>query len=165
MRMAVCFGQQMVLDAVVSNRLAVNRVNVVGESIDGETILIHLGTGTYYSLDAVGGEMWAFLEREATPEELVVHTAQSYDADRAVIEASVLAFLDTLVAEDLVREAGDGSQPDTSDGMNAPGEPVVSASAFSPPTLAKYTDLQDFLLADPLHDVDEQAGWPHARAD
>jgi hypothetical protein len=155
----------MVLDAVVPIRLAVNKADVVGESIDGETILIHLGTGTYYSLDATGGAMWAFLERDGTPEELVVRTAKSYDGDRAVIDAAVRAFLATLVAEDLLREAQDDSQLGAPDGVEASPEPLASGGVFTPPTLTKYTDLQDFLLADPLHDVDEQAGWPHARAD
>jgi hypothetical protein len=41
---------------------------------------------------------------------------------------------------------------------------MPAESAFVAPTLNTYTDLQDFLLADPLHDVDEQAGWPHVNA-
>ena len=28
------------------------------------------------------------------------------------------------------------------------------------PVLNKYSDMQDLLLLDPIHDVDEEAGWP-----
>ena len=34
---------------------------------------------------------------------------------------------------------------------------------FVPPTLEKYTDMQDLVLLDPVHEVDER-GWPHAQA-
>ena len=35
---------------------------------------------------------------------------------------------------------------------------------FEAPILQKYTDMQDLLLLDPIHEVDE-AGWPHANLD
>ena len=36
----------------------INAPHVVHETIDGETILIHLGTGAYYSLEGVGAHVW-----------------------------------------------------------------------------------------------------------
>jgi hypothetical protein len=35
--------------------------------------------------------------------------------------------------------------------------------SFEPPTLEHYTDMEYFLLLDPIHEVDE-SGWPHAPA-
>jgi hypothetical protein len=35
---------------------------------------------------------------------------------------------------------------------------------FVAPVLNTYTDMQEFMLVDPLHEVDEVAGWPHAKA-
>jgi hypothetical protein len=29
--------------------------------------------------------------------------------------------------------------------------------------LQKYTDMESLLLADPIHDVDEEAGWPQVK--
>lgn len=40
--------------------------------------------------------------------------------------------------------------------------PVVGA--FVAPVLHKYTDMQEFMLVDPLHDVEADAGWPHVKA-
>ena len=44
--------------------------------------------------------------------------------------------------------------------------PVPMASGglppFEPPTLSKYKDMQDMLLLDPVHDV-EEAGWPEPK--
>ena len=47
------------------------------------------------------------------------------------------------------------STPDgPSDGLRAP---------FVAPELKRYADMQDLLLLDPVHDVDEK-GWPNALA-
>ena len=48
------------------------------------------------------------------------------------------------------------------------GEPVATKSLktplmrqpFSTPVLETYTDMQDLLTLDPIHDVDPQQGWP-----
>jgi hypothetical protein len=36
--------------------------------------------------------------------------------------------------------------------------------AFQPPTLESYNDMQDLLLLDPIHDVDDM-GWPQKAPD
>jgi len=41
--------------------------------------------------------------------------------------------------------------------------PTPTGEAFRPPTVAVYSDMEDLLLLDPIHDVDE-TGWP-VRAD
>jgi hypothetical protein len=37
--------------------------------------------------------------------------------------------------------------------------PEARAVAFVPPSLAKFQDMQDLLLLDPIHETDEP-GWP-----
>lgn len=32
---------------------------------------------------------------------------------------------------------------------------------FSIPASQKFTEMQELLLVDPIHEVDPQAGWPH----
>ncbi len=57
-----------------------------------------------------------------------------------------------LKANDLIRDTGEGA------GAFSP--PAIQG-AFAPPRLQRYTDMQDLLLLDPIHDVDE-VGWPVA---
>jgi hypothetical protein len=33
-----------------------------------------------------------------------------------------------------------------------------------PPVLERYTDMQELLFLDPIHDVDE-SGWPHRKVE
>ena len=42
---------------------------------------------------------------------------------------------------------------------SAPTLLVTEKLAYEHPVLQKYTDMEDLLLLDPIHDVDE-AGWP-----
>ena len=51
----------------------------------------------------------------------------------------------------------------TVDGRGAaPIIPLPLPASFSPPVFEKFMDLQDLLLLDPIHEVDE-IGWPHQR--
>ena len=142
-------------------RLSVNVPKVVHETIDGETIVIHMGTGTYYSLEGTGAEVWALVESGLARGDVVAGVQQRFDGDSALVEQSVLAFLDELIDEGLV-VAGPSDAP--------AGDPAAVArngwapARFDAPVLRKYTDMQEFMLVDPLHEVDEGAGWPHAKA-
>lgn len=44
----------------------------------------------------------------------------------------------------------------------AEGSGKISDSGAAEPAFTKYTDMSDILLADPIHDVDDE-GWPKLR--
>ena len=77
--------------------------------------------------------------------------ATHYGRSRAEIEPDILSFTAQILDEGLLTETPDAS---TSDGLA-----LVPASAFEAPVLSKYTDMQELLLLDPIHDVDDM-GWP-----
>src|SRR5271168_4334958 len=144
----------------MSGALTVNAPHVVHETIDGETILIHLGTGTYYSLDGVGAEVWELVAGGLSDGELAARLATRYEAEPALVQRSVGAFVDELVSEGLLTPAESVSAPVAQHGEAVP-EPA--AAEFVEPMLHKYTDMQEFMLVDPLHDVEADAGWPHVK--
>jgi hypothetical protein len=49
----------------------------------------------------------------------------------------------------------DAASPDSTN-----RQPLPEPSGFEPPVLEKFTDMQDLILLDPVHEVDER-GWPH----
>jgi hypothetical protein len=59
-----------------------------------------------------------------------------------------------IVPVDAAGEAVDVASSDTN-----PDKPL-----FNPPSLNKYSDMQELLLLDPIHDVDD-AGWPKPNPD
>lgn len=124
-------------------RYEVNKPDVVDESVDGEVLIVHLGTGAYYSSRGAGDVAWRLLAAGKSVAEAVGSHGIEHDA--------LTGFVEQLVAEDLVR-------PRTAPPLEVAGlAPVAGA-----PTLEKYTDMQELLLLDPIHDV-EEAGWPIAK--
>lgn len=125
---------------------------VVHETIDDETIVIDFDDGTYYSLRTTANFIWQLLEN-ASAGEIVEAVRQQYTGDAEQIESSVRAFLAQLVQAQLIAETdGETTQPVLAAVDGSP-EP------FTPPLLEEYTDMQDLLLLDPIHDVDAM-GWP-----
>lgn len=134
----------------------VNHPQVINETIDGEAIMINLVTGSYYSLDAVGGEVWELLEQSLSVDEIVAELGRRYEASEGVIRGSVEALLNQLAREQLV--VADHGLASSSPAESRPA-PSVRAP-FRAPRLEKFTDMQDLILLDPVHEVDSR-GWPH----
>ena len=132
----------------------VNGPRVISEQIDGELILVNMEKGTYYSTDGVGAALWRLVETGCTESDMIDTLHSAYGAGSDIITEAVTAFLARLREEDLVtlEEApgrARGPVPHLSD---LPG-------AFSSPILQSFSDMQDMLSLDPIHDV-EAAGWP-----
>ena len=132
---------------------------VINETIDGEAVMINLASGNYYILDPVGAEVWTYIERAASVPEIVDGLSARYDGAPADIEGAVGGLLTELQSEDLVVPA-DGENGAAH--ATAPAAPAGDRQPFSTPKLEKFTDMQDLILIDPVHQVDE-AGWPHAK--
>jgi hypothetical protein len=128
----------------------------VHETIDGETIIIHFESGTYYSLDGPGSDIWTQAVNGVPESEIVTLATGRYGADPALVERCVAALLEEMVSEGLL-------VPRQQAAAEAVELPEPAAGAFVEPVLHKYTDMQEFMLADPIHNVDEYAGWPHAK--
>ncbi|HLM23249.1 MAG TPA: PqqD family protein [Propionibacteriaceae bacterium] len=141
-------------------RYRVNHPQVINEMIDGEAIIINLVSGSYYTLDSLGGEVWELLEKSPSVDDIVTQLSFRYDASDDVIRSAVENLLEQLSREQLIA-------PDDISGA-ASSLPSGSRSAqllpFRAPRLEKFTDMQDLILLDPVHEVDSR-GWPHASAD
>ena len=147
--------------------ITVNAPQVIHEAIDGEVIVINLGTGTYYSLKGSAAEIWQLIQEPggASDGEVADALAARYEAARPTLEDWLERFLAELTEEGLVSraEAADArGGTGAVDSASANGQPV-GKPILTPPLLEKFTDMQDLVLLDPVHEVDE-TGWPQ-RAD
>lgn len=140
-------------------RLQVNAPQVIHETIDGEVIIINLGTGSYYSLKGSGAAVWDVVQQSpgATVDDLVNAVAAVFARAPAEIDSQVRTFVDDLCAEELLVDAPAGE-----DSPSAETAARTASSPFEPPVLEKYTDMQDLVLLDPVHEVDA-TGWPQPR--
>jgi len=116
--------------------LSIPTARVISEVLDGEAIIIDSMTGAYFTLDADGTAFWAQLSANASPLERIAE-----NSGLPVPRATEVAV--ELAAAGLVMVDGD--------------LPALNGSAAK--ALTKYTDMEELLLLDPIHDVDP-AGWP-----
>jgi hypothetical protein len=127
--------------------------DVVLESFSDETVAVHLGTGRYFSIDLVGTEIVDLIQTGNDVGTIVSSLVTRYGADEAFVDDVVVEFVGRLVDEGLVRPAPEGHP------SHAIPEAAPKAPEFTRPALAVYSDMEDLLLLDPIHDVDE-TGWP-----
>ena len=131
-------------------RFRLNEPDVTFEAFEGETLVIHLGTGNYYSLRGSAPVVWPWLAAGYTAAEIVAAVGAGGGAD---FPAALERFIASLREEKLITERAE-----------AAALPALSCAAtaepLAAPVLECYRDMQDLLLLDPIHEVDV-AGWPN----
>ena len=140
------------------NSLRVNRPSVVDETIDGEALIVNLGTGVYYSIAGTGEVIWRMLAEGLSPDAVVAELPMLFDISAESARDVVSAFVAELVEQELLVHCSSEEAP----ANVARGDEVHRDNVrvrFAPPELKRYADMQELLLLDPVHDVDER-GWP-----
>jgi hypothetical protein len=146
-------------------RFRIHTPPIIHETVDGETILVNLESGCYYELNDVGTHIFECLRRGSSLTEAAVELTARYEVTSPVAAAAVEDLVGRLTEEQLVESAGDS-------GAGAPAAPVPAAGhapgedpapgrrrPYVAPVLNKHVDMQELLLLDPVHEVDE-TGWP-----
>jgi len=90
---------QLVPESVVSK----DSSQIISRTVDDEALIIHLASGSYYSLNAVGTRVWESIDGLRTVEEIAEIIQREYDADFDLIETEVIALLIDLAQEGLVQ--------------------------------------------------------------
>jgi hypothetical protein len=139
-----------------SQRFRVNAPDVINQVIDGEAIVLHLGTGRYFSARGSGAEVWSWLSASVPVPAVVEALASSYDASPEAIAIAVDEFVTYLSREGLIVDGSD-------DQTGATPNPTISTPkpSFELPVMEAFGDLEDLLLLDPVHEVSTEKGWPH----
>lgn len=125
---------------------------IVHETLDGEAVIINLVSGTYYSLQGIGAILWQDVVASTTAGDLgrrlVAEADLAPDAARAAVDQFVAGLYgEALIAVD---PAPANATPAVADLPGDLGQAL---------TLQRFTDVQELLALDPVHDVDE-VGWP-----
>jgi hypothetical protein len=147
---------------MTNQRFRINTPTVTHETIEGEAVIINLESGNYYSLVDAGSFIWSLIEKGASASDIQNGVLQSYQAGAADVERGVQDLLGQLQQESLIVPV-DGADPEQQN-QALPSNNNHDKPSFNPPSLNKYTDMQELLLLDPIHDVDE-AGWPKPNPD
>lgn len=149
-----------------NSRMRINVPKIVHETIDGETIILNLDKGNYYSLVGIGADIWGFIENNATMGHIIKEISNNYQGDQGDIKVAINNFVSELMQEGIVTPNNENKpENDESSHVQDQIELKENKPIFEVPTLNKYSDMQDLLLLDPIHDVDDKTGWPTINPD
>ena len=138
-----------------AQRFRAKSPSVVSEIIDGEVVVLNLDSGNYYSADQVGAVLWRWMELGFGTDEMLNELRRRFPhTDPAEMGNGIANFFAQLEEHNLV-VAVDAPREASGEAING----AELGGAFVTPALQCYSDMQDLLLLDPIHDVDE-AGWP-----
>lgn len=93
---------------IAADSLVVASADQISSDLAGEAVILHLGQGMYYGLDAVGARIWELVQQPSTPAAICDTIVAEYDVTPERCMQDVLALLDELVTTGLVevRDAG-----------------------------------------------------------
>lgn len=135
----------------------INSPHVVHDTIEGETILVNLKNGNYYSFDKFGVVLWDLIVEGIHMN--VLHKALQHRFNLSKEEGELLLsdFIRDLQKEELIIPIEIEAQEQEETMAIA----QLEQFGLDPekPVLHRYENLQDMLFLDPIHDTDEK-GWP-----
>ena len=131
------------------------------ESFETEVVLVNLDTGHYYVLDSTAGVLWRLLLAGLSPDEIGEALTKRYAGAADEMAAAAQAFADDLVQDALLVPVEEAGAPLDSSILTELAETRAKV-AFEPPSMFKYTEMENLIQMDPIREVDE-TGWPKRR--
>jgi hypothetical protein len=144
-------GQSFMQDSGSFVRYSISAPDVVTEDFDGQVVVLNLANGHYFSLEGIASAIWARILDGYALEAI----GTSLRASRPELVEDADAFLAKVRELGLIR-IDEATAPETA--------AIVQDWSGEAPRLIVYEDLAELIYADPIHDVDEQAGWPIRKA-
>lgn len=135
------------LDAMFSagSQFTIAHAKIISETLEGETLIIDLSKGLYFSLNHSGSALWQMITTGLRYDEVLSRMADRYQ-DATDLQTDIEQFCQRLIEEELViASLYTGEQVPTLF-QHAP------PSAYIAPAMEKHNDLESLLLADPVHE-------------
>jgi hypothetical protein len=121
---------------------------VIADVVGGETLIINLNTGSYYVVAPEGQQVWSALSSGVPASALL-------DGPDDPREAPLRQYMTVVVSAGLLRETATPTAV-------TPKEATIPQWTAQNLVIEEHTDMADLLGLDPIHDADENVGWPMA---
>lgn len=89
--------------AIESRSTVVRRDGLPTTPVDEDLVILDMAGNNYVGLDAIGRHIWALIETPRSVSDICHVLALEYADESAAIEQDVIAFLDALSDDGLVR--------------------------------------------------------------
>lgn len=128
-------------------RFEIKSPEVVYDEIDGEYVIVDLASGKYFRIQGESGKFFAWIisgqELQTNPDSLSSGIAE-------LIDSTVRTLVDNSIIRELTAQKSTGIS-----------EEILSFE-LNEFVIEEFTDLQDIIGLDPIHEVDLNQGWPIA---
>lgn len=128
-----------------------NEEKMFADVTDGIAIIINSETGIYYGLNGLGTAVYENLANGVSSEK-VLAALKALSGAPADIETRYNNFIKAMLDYELILEGADNNAEANID-ANIAAEDNFDLS------VQEYSDAQELLLADPIHEVKEETGW------
>ena len=144
------------LKGIDMQHFKINSPKVIHQNIENEVMIIHLDKGVYYNLNQTGVAIWNSLILGESDEDVLKKLVLEYEGNPLEIQSFFHEFCKELLAEGLILPWEKAQENPKQQACICDKQPFIK------PVLNKYTDMQELLLLDPIHEVDS-VGWPEKK--
>ncbi len=134
-----------------------NEEKIFFDVADGQAVVINFVTGMYYGTSTLGSAVLEKLVKGCEPEKIAA-AVRTVDGCPDDFDVQLQAFIDALCGKEILVNGG------ASDEEDVKFDAAAFADGFAL-TVDEFSEVQDLLLADPVHDVDVEQGWPIMKED
>lgn len=127
--------------------------NIISDVFGEEVVLVNLESGVYYSLRYSATQIWNRLINQYSPTEILTDLIQIYQVDENDLMSDINLFFTQLLEDKIIKIASETEKKSIE--FNSKGILVN----YTSPVVEAFSDMQEILLLDPVHDVDK-SGWP-----
>lgn len=127
--------------------------NILSDVFGEEVVLVNLDSGMYYSLRGSATQIWIRLFNQYSLIEILADLIQIYQVTENQLITDINLFVTQLLELKIIKTATDAERKK----IDFISKDVLID--YSTPVVEIFSDMQEILLLDPVHDVDK-SGWP-----
>ena len=87
--------------SILNQKLSISE-NALSQQVNGEIVILHYESESYYTLNAVGTKFWHLFTESENVETVIQQLVQIYTVDEANLRGNVTKFVEELVEEELL---------------------------------------------------------------
>jgi hypothetical protein len=89
---------------IIDSQMIIEKSNdVIVSNMGTEKVMLSIANGKYYNLGELGGDIWGLLNEPKSANQLTSELIKIYDIDEVQCKEDVLAFLQHLLKEELIK--------------------------------------------------------------
>lgn len=129
-----------------------NDAEMFYDMAEGQAVVINFVSGSYFGTGNLGSEVLNRILKGFAPQKILA-ALKAMPECPVDIEDILQKFVDELIAKNIIVEG------DTVEGGDEPFAEGLAEGGFVL-NVVEYNEVQELILADPIHEVEEEEGWP-----